>query len=106
MTTLGKRLRRLRRDLDLTQEDVALATGVQARSLRDWEAGKHMPSIASLNKLATLYGISMEDLVMLAVSSRPQDDQTREDAIAALREEAEQAAALLANAGDLGGAEV
>lgn len=44
--------------------------------------------------------------LVAAWQARPQDDQTREDAIAALREEAEQAAALLANAGDLGGVEI
>jgi transcriptional regulator with XRE-family HTH domain len=114
MTQLGKRLRWLRRDKDLTQEKVAQLTGVQARSLRDWEAGKHMPSIDALGKLATLYGVSVDSLVVQAVAALPQDDAVREEAIHGSRVpdhpwadvlDIEEYAALM-QAGDLGGVEL
>lgn len=61
--TVGKRLRRLRRYFDLTQARVAELTGVQLRSLGDWERGVHMPSAENLQKLATLYGVSVESIL-------------------------------------------
>jgi len=63
MSELGKLLRKLRRDRDMTQAQVAQRAGVQVRSLGDWERGCHNPSINALTKLANLYGVTMDMLV-------------------------------------------
>lgn len=35
------------------------ATGIRASQIAEWEAGQHSPSVASLEKLATAYGLDV-----------------------------------------------
>jgi putative transcriptional regulator len=43
-------LRKRRRELDLTQEELASAIGVDATTIRNWEAGRNPPKL----KVSTL----------------------------------------------------
>jgi len=45
---LAKNLRKLRRDKDLTQEDVATTLGVSFQSVSKWERGESYPDITLL----------------------------------------------------------
>lgn len=49
---LGKNLREARTQLELTQEDVAERSGVQAGEVSRIEAGKRDPKVSTLEKLA------------------------------------------------------
>ncbi len=63
MTTLGNRIAQLRRDKDLTQEELASAMGVSAQAVSKWENDVSCPDIMLLPKLAAMLGTSVDDLL-------------------------------------------
>lgn len=63
MTTLGNRIAQLRRDKDLTQEELANAMGVSAQAVSKWENDVSCPDIMLLPKLAAMLGTSVDDLL-------------------------------------------
>jgi transcriptional regulator with XRE-family HTH domain len=63
MDTMGKRLRALRGDQDMSQADVEAATGVERSHLSAIENDKGKPSLASARALAQFFGVSLEWLV-------------------------------------------
>lgn len=67
MTTLGNRIAQLRRDKNLTQEELANALGVSAQAVSKWENDVSCPDIMLLPKLAAMLGTSVDDLL----SDRP-----------------------------------
>jgi transcriptional regulator with XRE-family HTH domain len=52
----GRRLRRTRKNMTLTQADVAQACGVAVSTVGAWESGRHEPNPRSLRLLSELYG--------------------------------------------------
>lgn len=56
------RLRDLREDRDLRQTDVARATGLDQKTLSNYETGKTAPDMHSLIKLADFFGVSLDYL--------------------------------------------
>ena len=56
------RLKDLREDMDLRQIDVAKATGIDQRTLSNYETGKTAPDMYSLIKLADFFGVSLDYL--------------------------------------------
>lgn len=59
---LGSRITTERRRRYLTTDDLAAALAVPAQRVRDWEAGISQPDQASLQALATLFQIPVEEL--------------------------------------------
>ncbi len=57
------RIRELREDKDLRQIDVALATGIDQKTLSNYETGKTNPDSYSLIKLADFFDVSIDYLV-------------------------------------------
>ena len=57
------RLRQLREDLDLRQIDVANETGIDQKTLSNYETGKTNPDSYSLIKLADFYHTSIDYIV-------------------------------------------
>jgi len=62
MESWPDRLRRLRRATGLSQAKVAEKLGIAAPSVAQWEIGRSRPSIERLEKLASLYGVSLKEL--------------------------------------------
>ncbi len=60
---LARRLRDLRRSVQMTQDDVAEILGMSRTSFSKYENGAARPSLAVLRKLAKLYNISIEELI-------------------------------------------
>lgn len=56
-------IKRFRKLLKLSQEDVALKIGVSRQALAKWESGITTPDITSCLSLADLFQISLDDLV-------------------------------------------
>jgi ribosome-binding protein aMBF1 (putative translation factor) len=48
-----------------SQEEAAELLGVDERTLRDWEAGKHFPGYSGRRALSTLYNKTIQDLGLL-----------------------------------------
>ena len=57
------RLRELREDRDLRQIDVSSATGIDQKTLSNYETGKTNPDSFALMKLADFFGVSIDYLV-------------------------------------------
>ena len=59
------RIRALREDRDLRQSDVAEATGIDQRSLSNYETGKTQPDAYVIIKLAEYFGVTADYLLGL-----------------------------------------
>lgn len=57
------RIRSLREDRDLRQIDVANATGIDQKTLSNYETGKTNPDSYALIKLADFFGVTIDYLV-------------------------------------------
>ena len=60
---LAKNLSLLRRTIGLSQEKAAEAVGVTRQALAKWESGETTPDILHSDRLAELYGVSLDDLL-------------------------------------------
>lgn len=60
---MNNRIRDLREDMDLRQIDVANATGIDQKTLSNYETGKTCPDSAALIKLADFFKVSIDYLV-------------------------------------------
>jgi transcriptional regulator with XRE-family HTH domain len=58
-----KELRRIRRSLDLTQEELAKRSGVSLAAIHKAETGAHSPRLSTLMALADGLGVSVHDLI-------------------------------------------
>lgn len=63
MNEFKNRIRDLREDMDLRQIDVALATGIDQKTLSNYETGKTNPDSSSLIRLADFFGVTIDYLV-------------------------------------------
>lgn len=62
-SNLAKNLSTLRRASGLSQEKAAEAVGVTRQALAKWESGETTPDVFHSDKLAELYGVSLDDLL-------------------------------------------
>src|SRR5262245_34467181 len=60
--TQGERLRRLRQQAGLTQEELARAAGVSIAALRHWERDRRRLPLDSARDLAGALGVSLAEL--------------------------------------------
>ncbi len=60
---ISERLKEMRQNAGMTQEEVAEKIMVSRVTVSHWENGKSLPDIVSLISLSDLYGISLDELV-------------------------------------------
>jgi len=60
---LGARIAQLRRDQNLTQQQLAELTGMSQQSVASWEVGRLRPAVSMLPRLARILGVSTEALI-------------------------------------------
>ena len=63
MKKYKNRIRDLREDSDLRQTDVSKATGIDQKTLSNYETGKTSPDSYALIRLADFFGVSIDYLV-------------------------------------------
>lgn len=68
--TIGKRIRKIRRQRQLTQEQLAEKLFVTQQTIARWENDKHQPPITAIQDLAQLFNVDVsyffgEDLVIM-----------------------------------------
>lgn len=68
------RIRDLREDRDLRQVDVAAATGIDQKTLSNYETGKTNPDSYAIIKLAEFFGVTSDYL--LGIADRSFSDHT------------------------------
>lgn len=59
---IGMNIKQLRQDKHIKQDTLADAIGVSAQAVSKWETGASDPDIALLPKLATYFGVSIDEL--------------------------------------------
>ena len=61
--TLGKRIVLNRKRMHMTQDQLAEKLGVTAQAVSKWENDQSCPDIATLPKLAQIFGITVDELL-------------------------------------------
>ena len=60
---IGTFLKLLRKEKNLTQEQLAEQLGVSNRTVSRWENGNNMPDISLLSEIAEFYDVSIPELI-------------------------------------------
>lgn len=63
MYDIGKRIRLLRLQNNMTQEELGRKIGVKYNTIASYERGDNLPSIHKLIAIADVFGISLDELV-------------------------------------------
>ena len=61
----GKKLKNIRKEKNLTQEEVAEKIGVSGQAVSKWEKGECLPDVYNLKLLGKLYRISVDNLLAI-----------------------------------------
>lgn len=72
MDKLGENLLRLRKEAGKTLRDVASSVGLTATALASYENGSKTPLLSNALKLAEYYGVTVEELCGMEISTRKQ----------------------------------
>lgn len=59
----GSRLKDLRNERKLTQDDLGKLLNVSGKTIGTWERDSRQPNIESINKLATIFGVTTDYLL-------------------------------------------
>jgi transcriptional regulator with XRE-family HTH domain len=60
---IGKRIHKIRKDKNITQEQLAKDLAISRQAVSKWESGKAIPDIENLMYISNLYGVSLDELV-------------------------------------------
>lgn len=61
---LGRKLRQLRKEQNITQEELAEKVGLDPRTVLEIEAGKREnPTVKTLNKIAEALGVKLSEIL-------------------------------------------
>ena len=58
--TIGATIRQLRREQDITQEQLAEALGITSRAVSQWECDRTAPDISQLPALANFFEVTTD----------------------------------------------
>ncbi len=87
--TLANKLRRLRKERCLTQDEAAQKIGVSTRTYKNYELGNTCPRTRSIYvRIADFYEVDIDDLLMLGsrfISDNIHSDMGEEDADAVIQ---------------------
>lgn len=79
---IGAFLRELRKQRELTQEQLAQRLNVSARTVSRWETGSNMPDIAMLVEIADFYSVTIPQIINAERISDNMNQETRQTAVA------------------------
>lgn len=78
---IGKKIRQLRKQRDLTQKALAKAMNVADSTISNWEHGRRQPSVSELMRLAEFFDISLSEFevelsVMKDITKKDRSDES------------------------------
>ncbi len=79
---IGAFLKELRKEKDLTQEQLAEKLNVSGRTVSRWETGSNTPDISMLVEIADFYNVSIPEIIRGERKSENMDQETRDTAVA------------------------
>ena len=62
MTTIGEKIKKLRRDKGMSQSELAEKLGVTSQAISKWEKDISQPDIQTLPNIAACFGVAIDDL--------------------------------------------
>ena len=71
---LNENIKKYRKEMNLTQEELAEAFGVTVGAVSKWESGSTVPDIVTMMELADFFNVSMDVLLGYNLSSKSIDD--------------------------------
>lgn len=78
---IGAFLKKLRREKNLTQEQLAEQLNVSGRTVSRWETGSNMPDISILVELAEFYDVSIPEIIDGERKSETMKEEVKEMAL-------------------------
>ena len=60
---LGRIIKKSRKELNMTQQEVAEKLNISRQTLSNWEIGKNYPDVFMLLKLADFYSLSLDTML-------------------------------------------
>ena len=78
-SSLGEKLLRLRKEMKMTQDDVAKILGMSRTSFSKYENGNSAPPLQVLRKIAAIYNVGLEFLIFDENTSIRLNDSQSED---------------------------
>ena len=75
---IGTFLKELRKEKELTQEQLAEMLNVSRRTVSRWETGSNMPDLDLLTEMADLYQVDLRDLLNGERKKEPMDPELKE----------------------------
>lgn len=79
---IGAFLKELRKEKELTQEQLAEKLNVSGRTVSRWETGSNMPDIGMLVEIAEFYGVSIPEIIEGERKSEKMEKETKDTAYA------------------------
>ena len=74
---IGENIRRLRRGMDMTQEQLADKLGVAYQSVSRWENGTTYPDMEFLPALSGIFGVTVDELLGMEESKKKERIEAR-----------------------------
>lgn len=74
---IGGFLKELRKEIGITQEQLAEKLGVSGRTVSRWENGNNMPDISLLTDIAELYDVSIPEIIDGERKSEKMNDEVK-----------------------------
>ena len=78
---IGRFLKELRKEKDITQEQLAEKIKVSCRTVSRWETGSNMPDISLLAELADFYDVSIPEIIDGERKSEQMNEELKETVI-------------------------
>ena len=86
--TTGAKIRHLRKESKITQEELAERLGLSYMTIRGWEAGKGTPNSQMLPKIAGIFNVSQDELLSdeddpnIVITATSEQHTTRDEGLA------------------------
>ena len=68
---MGMKIKSLRRECDLTQEELANILGVTKAAVSKWENAESFPDVTLLPQIAQVFSITMDELFDYTLEHKP-----------------------------------
>ena len=78
---IGSFLKKLRKEKNLTQEQLAEQLSISGRTVSRWETGTNMPDISLLVELANFYDVSIPEIIDGERKSETMNEEVKEAAL-------------------------
>ena len=78
--SIGSTIKRLRRERDITQEQLAEYLGITSRAISQWECDRTAPDISQIPALCHIFGVSSDVLLGIDVEKNSEEIQNYLDA--------------------------